>query len=81
MKLEDYMNPEKFPTTSQKGLSAHEQLMLDAINFNQLEEAIAGGHQMDEEQVLIRAELQAKRPWMAKMNRQLTEQEKAAKAK
>jgi hypothetical protein len=65
------MNPEKFPATSQKGLSPEKQLRLDAFNYDQLEEAIAGGHQMDEEQIQIRKELQAKRPWMAELTRQI----------
>ena len=71
MKLSDYMNSEKFPATSQKGLSPEKQLRLDAFNYDQLEEAIAGGHQMDEEQIQIRKELQAKRPWMAELTRQI----------
>jgi hypothetical protein len=65
------MNPEKFPATSQKGLSPEKQLRLDAFNYDQLEEAIAGGHQMDEEQIQIRKELQAKLPWMAELTRQI----------
>lgn len=71
MTLTDYMNPEKFPATSQKGLSPQEQLRIDAFNYDQLEEAIAGGHQMDEEQIQIRKELQAKRPWMAELTRHI----------
>jgi|694.fasta_scaffold38741_8 hypothetical protein len=71
MTLTDYMNLEKFPTTSQKGLSPQEQLRLDAFNYDQLEEAIVAGHQMDEEQIQIRKELQAKRPWMAELTRQI----------
>ncbi len=46
-------------------------MRLDAFNYDQLEEAIAGGHQMDEEQIQIRKELQAKRPWMAELTRQI----------
>ena len=79
--LEEYMNPLKFPMTFQKGLSPAKQLRLDAFNYDQLEEAIARGHQMDEEQVKIRAELQAKRPWMEELSRQITAQEKAAREK
>ena len=71
MTLTEYMNPEKFPATSQKGLSPEKQLRLDAFNYDQLEEAVAGGHQMDEEQIQIRKELQAKRPWMAELTRQV----------
>ncbi len=71
MTLTDYMNPEKFPMTSRKAYSPKEQLFLDAFNYDQLEEAITRGHQMDEEQVLIRAELQAKRPWMEELTKQI----------
>jgi hypothetical protein len=71
MTLTDYMNPEKFPATSQKGLSPQEQLRIDAFNYDQLEEAIARGHQMDAEQIQVRAELQTKRPWMAELTRQI----------
>ena len=71
MTLEEYLDAAKFPTTSQKGLSPLEQLQIDAFNYDQLEEAIANGHQMDEEQGQIRAELQAKRPWMAELTRQI----------
>ena len=79
MTLTDYMNPEKFPATSQKGLSPEKQLRLDAFNYDQLEEAIAGGHQMDEEQIQIRKELQAKRPWMAELTRQIAAAKKTDK--
>lgn len=71
MKLEEYMNSEKFPVTSQKGLSAHQQIWIDAFNFDQLEEAIARGYQMNEMQVKARAELQSKRPWMAEVTQQV----------
>ena len=72
MTLTDYMDLEKFPATSQKGLSPEKQLRIDAFNYDQLEEAIARGHQMDAEQIQVRAELQAKLPWMAELTRQVT---------
>ena len=81
MNLEDYMDPRKFPLTSQKGSSVHSQLLVDAINFDQLEQAIADGHQLDEEQVKIRQELQIKRPWMKEVGRQATAAAKAAREK
>ena len=71
MKLSDYMNPEKFPATSQKGLSPQEQLRLDAFNYDQLEEAIGRGLPMNKMQEEAWEELQAKRPWMAELTRQL----------
>ena len=81
MTLTDYMNLEKFPMTSQKGLSPQKQLRLDAFNHDQLEEAIERGHQMDEEQIQIRKELAIKRPWMAALAKEVAAQEKADKAK
>ena len=79
MTLTDYMDLEKFPATSQKGLSPEKQLRIDAFNYDQLEEAIARGHQMDAEQIQVRAELQAKRPWMAELTRQITPAKKIDK--
>ena len=77
----DYMNKEKFPLTSQRGSSVHAQLLVDAINFDQLERAIADGQQLDEEQMKIRQELQIKRPWMKEVGRQATAASKAAREK
>jgi hypothetical protein len=79
MTLTDYMNLEKFPATSQKGLSPEKQLRIDAFNYDQLEEAIARGHQMDAEQIQVRAELQTKRPWMAELTRQIAAAKKIDK--
>ena len=71
MKLSDYMNPEKFPATSQKGLSPEKQLRLDAFNYDQLVEAIGRGLPMNKMQEEAWEELQAKRPWMAELTRQI----------
>lgn len=79
MTLTDYMDLEKFPATSQKGLTPQNQLRIDAFNYDQLEEAIARGHQMDAEQIQVRAELQAKRPWMAELTRQIAAAKKIDK--
>ena len=79
MTLTDYMDLEKFPATSQKGLTPQNQLRIDAFNYDQLEEAIARGHQMDAEQIQVRAELQTKRPWMAELTRQVTPAKKIDK--
>ena len=79
MKLTDYMDLEKFPATSQKGLTPQNQLRIDAFNYDQLEEAIARGHQMDAEQIQVRAELQTKRPWIAELTRQIAAAKKIDK--
>lgn len=60
MKLSDYMNPAKFPLTSQSGLSAKEQFMIDAFNYDQLKEYEGQGNSLDEEQKAILSELQQK---------------------
>ena len=71
MTLTDYLNPEKFPMTSRKAYSPKEQLFLDAFNYDQMEEAIAGGAIPNETQKLARVELQAKRPWMEELTKQI----------
>lgn len=81
MTLTDYMNPEKFPTTSQKGLSPQEQLRLDAFNHDQMVEAIARGATMNKMQEQAWEEFKVKRPWMAALAKELAAQEKADKAK
>ena len=81
MNLEEYMDPRKFPLTSQNGSTVHAQLLVDAINFDQLEQAIADGQKLDEEQVKIHKELQAKRPWMKDIGRQATAADKASRDK
>src|ERR1700722_3355947 len=55
MKLSDYMNPEKFPLTSQKGLSAEKQFMLDAYNLDQIKQHLGqGGTLTDDQQALLK---------------------------
>ena len=71
MTLTEYMNPEKFPAPSQKGLTPQNQLRIDAFNHDQMVEAIDRGLPMNEMQEEAWEELQAKRPWMAELNRQV----------
>lgn len=79
MTLTDYMNPEKFPATSQKGLSPQEQLRIDAFNYDQIEEAIGRGLPMNKMQEEAWEELQAKRPWMAELTRHIAAAKKIDK--
>jgi hypothetical protein len=81
MNLEEYMDAKKFPLTSQNGSTVHTQLLLDAINFDQLEKAIADGQKLDEEQMKIHKELQIKRPWMKDIGRQAAAADKASRKK
>jgi len=79
LKLMDYMNPEKFPATSQKGLGPQEQLRIDAFNHDQMVEAIGRGLPMNKMQEEAWEELQAKRPWMAELTRQVAPAKKIDK--
>ena len=80
MTLTEYMNPEKFPATSQKGLSPQEQLRIDAFNHDQMVEAIGRGLPMNKMQEEAWEELQAKRPWMAELTRQIAAAKKMIKS-
>ena len=71
MTLTDYMDLEKFPATSQKGLTPQNQLRIDAFNHDQMVEAIGRGLPMNKMQEEAWEELQAKRPWMAERTRQI----------
>ena len=79
MTLTEYMNTEKFPATSQKGLSPQEQLRIDAFNHDQMVEAIGRGLPMNKMQEEAWEELQAKRPWMAELTRQVAPAKKIDK--
>jgi hypothetical protein len=58
--LDEYLNPERFPATTQKGLAPARQMMIDAFNFGQLKEFLANGGQMSESQAARWTELQEK---------------------
>ncbi|MEB3160796.1 MAG: hypothetical protein VKL20_05000 [Synechocystis sp.] len=60
--LDDYLNPDKFPLTSQKGLSAQQQFRIDAFNYDNLVRYKAEGNELDDEQVQILKELDVKIP-------------------
>lgn len=61
MTLTEYMDPAKFPLTTQKGLSPQKQMMLDSMNYDDLAPYEEEGRAMSEEQKEIWAELRAKR--------------------
>lgn len=60
MTLSTYMNPAQFPLTSQKGLLAKQQFLIDAVNLDSLEAAKAEGEALTAEDLRRLAELQAK---------------------
>jgi len=71
MKLSDYMSRERFPNTSQSGLSANGQLMIDAYNYDQLNEYLEAGGQLDQSQQARWEELKVKRQHMAEVIREV----------
>lgn len=60
MTLAEYMDPAKFPLTTQKGLNPQQQLMIDAVNYDDLAPYEELGKAMSDEQKRIWAELQQK---------------------
>ncbi|MDX1977182.1 MAG: hypothetical protein SFT94_05870 [Pseudanabaenaceae cyanobacterium bins.68] len=62
MTIEDYMNPEKFPITTQEGLSVKDQFLIDAINYDQLVEAREMGKTLNTMQLQAEEELKIKIP-------------------
>jgi hypothetical protein len=76
MTLSDYMSAEKFPATSQSGLSAKDQLFLDALNHDQLEEYIEEGGKLSPSQKARWKELREKVKFIPILTRELRQQEK-----
>ena len=74
MKLSDYMNKAKFPLTSQPGLSAKEQLMIDAFNLDQLKEALEMKVPLNEKQKAHLRELKEKAPHMGALSAEAARQ-------
>lgn len=74
MTLSDYMSPARFPKTSQKGLSAGQQLMLDAHKLDMAREHLENGHTLTPEQQAVLQELQQKEPHFQKLIRESRQQ-------
>jgi len=75
MKLSDYMSTARFPNTTQLGLSAKGQLMIDAFNYDQLNEYLEAGGHLDQEQQARWEELKVKRQAMSEVMRELKQEE------
>jgi DNA-binding GntR family transcriptional regulator len=60
MTLTEYMDPAKFPLTTQKGLSPQQQMMIDAMNYDDLREMEEAGRAIEGESAERAAELRAK---------------------
>ena len=77
MTLDDYMNAEKFPMTSQSDYSPVTQLKMDAFNLDQMEEGIEMGHKLTSEEAARFQELKTKGPHIGMLSKELRQQEKA----
>ena len=76
MTLDDYMSAARFPLTSQKGLSARQQFMIDAFNNDQTPPP---GYTRDEEGKRRKAELVEKVAAQPALLRKMDEAESAKK--
>src|SRR5437763_1378916 len=71
MRLEDYCSKEKFPKTSQEGLSPTQQLKLDAFRYDSAVEFLEAGNVLSPEQQAVWDELQEKRKHSDELIKQL----------
>jgi hypothetical protein len=62
MTLSDYLSAECFPATTQAGLSASQQMKIDAVNYDQLKEHLEDGGTLSKIQRAIWRELKEKIP-------------------
>ena len=58
--LAEYMDPARFPLTTQTGLTPEQQMRIDAFNHDQLKEHVLGTPLMNEEYERRWAELREK---------------------
>lgn len=75
MTLAEYMDPARFPETTQAGLTPQRQLLIDAFNFDQLREYLEFGGQLDDEQTATLRELEEKMTYQSAMIAAMMEQE------
>lgn len=81
MKLSDYMSKERFPLTTQPGLSANGQFIIDAVNHDAIRDRVVGTPEMTPAMVQRYAELEAKvaaQPALLKELRAAAEQQPGA---
>jgi hypothetical protein len=71
MEKSDYMSPEKFPKTSQSGLSVKLQLLLDAFKLDLAKEYLEAGGKLSQLQQEVLRELQVKEQAMESVISQL----------
>jgi hypothetical protein len=60
MTLPEYMDPTKFPLTTQPGLSAKQQMLIDVVNYDEVREAEELGEEFSPEEEARANELRVK---------------------
>jgi hypothetical protein len=71
MTLEEFLDPQRFPLTTQPGLTPHQQLMMSAFNYDKFQELADSGELLPGEPTAIWAELQVKGPHIARLTREV----------
>lgn len=74
MTLREYMDPSRFPHTTQRGLSPQGQLLIDVHNYDGLIEAQESGGKLNAKQQAILRELEAKQFHCHQVHRELNSQ-------
>jgi hypothetical protein len=75
--LEEYLDAQRFPLTTQKGLDPSNQLMLDAFKMDGMAEEREWRTDLGEHWHAVWAELEQKRPHHARLTREVAEAERA----
>jgi len=65
----EYMDPRRFPLTTQEGLSLDGQMLIDAVNLDELDRDVENGATLTAEEQQVAGELNAKRPFIAAAGR------------
>lgn len=60
MRPDEYLDPERFPLSTQKGLTLPEQMRIDAFNLDSGREMEEGGYRLTAEDEKLKAELTEK---------------------
>ncbi len=79
MTLAEYMDPERFPLTTQKGLRPEQQLMIDAFNYDDVRTDREEGREVRPEDAALVAELEAKNAARAEVMAELRAKERAGR--
>jgi hypothetical protein len=78
MTLQEFLDQQRFPLTTQPGLTPHEQLMMSAFNYDKFEELADSGELLPGKPTAIWAELQEKGPHIARLTAELRAAEVAS---